>query len=1794
MLQPFAVAEATLEWYRRYVRTSFPLADPLLEAERERLIDAGLLWAEPYVALGRPGRPGPALSEMVGTVLSERVADVAWGFDRLYDHQARAIRRLVRRPDHRPEPTLVLSGTGSGKTEGFLIPIVDACLSDPRPGVRAVLLYPMNALANDQLSRLRSLLAAVPEISFGRYTGDAPEVDEGDARRAPRPGDAPANLRWSRQAMRDEPPSILITNYTMLEYLLLRGDDRGLFAHGAPDYLVVDEIHLFSGILGAEVAALLRRFRAHVGAGPELCVVGTSATAGSESERRDLVGFASRFFGIGFDADALIVEEPVAPRAPGALVPPAPAIPKGMLAAAAEPEGLVALARAALGTDLAADSFATDLGRVIDDYATVGTVEAALGRPAPVSAAAHALGQLAERAGVGEAALLAEAQALLLLGAAAMVPAIGEDQPEPRFRPRVHQVLRSLAGLWRCADPAHPRLWPPDGVRCDCGALTLPTATCRTCGEAYWHVPAPGHGGRVDAVQPDRDTPSLFLADPSRLADLVDTDEDGTEVRWSPVALCPVCGAVGDDGRPLDHASSCAATGRAPVRLLSSPDAAHCPACGARGASNRPVLLALRGSAAASVAVVTQGLSDLLRAGTDEPGGRLLVFSDSRQDAAQQAGYADDQGGRVAVRQLVAAAVASGGPIELPGLLGRIHAQVASDATAMRRWLVGTVERNFAELSDPDYLPSKADLDLVERQLDWEVILELTERARRRFSLEQEGVVTVELDDLEGLSAELARGWRGAPLGADGLAEVLAALADVCRYTRAVDHWLLLRSPRDLIRNHHLRVGDRAVTATRGFAAKPYQNRAEGLDIRAWTRPKNSTRLSELLGRVLGVGVRDANDAVDAVVERAEHIGLLAKHKAGGRSRLMLDHKRLTVAARTDRPLWRCERCGSVRPVALHASDGRPLCINWHCPGTPAPWEPSADRAFYRDQYRAEPRRLVVREHSAQVESDVRLALEARFNDRDRPLVDVLSCTPTLEVGVSLDDLHGVVLRNLPPTPANYAQRVGRAGRRSKVALAVAHAGHRPHDSYFFAQPGEMIAGAVTAPAISLDNLPVLRRHLNSLILATLGAELPRRWFPSTEGRWVEEASIADADGVLREDSLAPVLGQLAEPDTHQRLENAARAAFAAPSDPSPPPAIDQLIDTQIAEFPAGLRRAFNRWCDRYRALVTEWKASTLGAGIPSQAKKNYQDRLYRELVRLSEPSTPEYQPLGFLGLVGFLPRYGFSGEAVLLHPAGSDEPLTQAATVAITTFAPGNVVYARGRRLKIRRIEPAPVPEASAGPEHRDNVVVEGRRCDRCEMYTTDPLQKACPICGDDLVGQDALVLTGVGAAGATISADDETRRHSYYDVGYFLAPVDPGAPAPTELDLGAYRFTLTRQRRVTMANRGKRQTDSPPLGFEVCTHCGHAEEIAARGPDSDDDAAEEAAGHRATCPARTDPHSDVVRTGTWVTAEFQGDVAELRLPSGLREPSMASWRVTLAEALLVGIQETMRTGERDLGWFERLEAGVPVALVFYDTMPGGTGYLPKLFAEGGDGLRAALGIAVERLEGCTCDASCHRCLRDFWNQRHHALLDRFEVIGALRRLAGIDAVAGIDPDDARLESFLEEEFYGKLQAAGLPAPTLQVVRVVGQRRIIRVDAEYRSPDVSIFLDGRAYHSLDRTKIMDDLEVRNSLEARGVRVLEYTYADVLHRFDDVAVQLKGALGQTPVDGSVPASGPGLVVVDVDEAARIVTTAVDVDAWVADEQARQGALQTANRMRLAGWRLTRRAVQGVAGEPSRG
>jgi ATP-dependent helicase YprA (DUF1998 family) len=263
-MQPFVAAEQIRQSYRRYILTSFPIRREGMRRRLEALIDhEQLLWQDPFVSLSPAFASGATFDDLVAEgVLGEETTRPNWGFDSLFRHQADAVRRLSTRDGH-PSNTIIATGTGSGKTEAFVIPIVDDCLRHKSSeGIRAVILYPMNALANDQLKRLRAQLAG-SGVTFGRYTGDTP-ADERAARERrgwlPRPADSPEEERYYRRELQERPPQILITNYSMLELLLLRREDRRLFRGAKPRYLVLDEVHTYTGVLGAEGACLSRRF----------------------------------------------------------------------------------------------------------------------------------------------------------------------------------------------------------------------------------------------------------------------------------------------------------------------------------------------------------------------------------------------------------------------------------------------------------------------------------------------------------------------------------------------------------------------------------------------------------------------------------------------------------------------------------------------------------------------------------------------------------------------------------------------------------------------------------------------------------------------------------------------------------------------------------------------------------------------------------------------------------------------------------------------------------------------------------------------------------------------------------------------------------------------------------------------------------------------------------------------------------------------------------------------------------------------------------------------------------------------------------------------------------------------------------------------------------------------------------------------------------------------------------------------------------------------------------------------
>ena len=307
-MQPLIVAQQVTQGVADFLRTAFPSTTPGFIGLLERFLEQrDNIFKGPYLTVPLPYSPGPKQSKPSFSWLADDFKPHA--------HQAKAFDRLT---GEGARSTLVATGTGSGKTECFLYPILEHCRqarAEGRPGIKAIILYPMNALAADQAGRVAKTIvktAALAGVRAGLYVGDTPAEESNTVKEL---DPDTFTVITDRDALRANPPDILLTNYKMLDFLLLRAADVQLWAQQRPDtlrYLVVDELHTFDGAQGTDLACLIRRLKGRLGAAPgQLVCVGTSATLG-DGGGDSLLNFARDIFGEAMDADAVIGEDRVA------------------------------------------------------------------------------------------------------------------------------------------------------------------------------------------------------------------------------------------------------------------------------------------------------------------------------------------------------------------------------------------------------------------------------------------------------------------------------------------------------------------------------------------------------------------------------------------------------------------------------------------------------------------------------------------------------------------------------------------------------------------------------------------------------------------------------------------------------------------------------------------------------------------------------------------------------------------------------------------------------------------------------------------------------------------------------------------------------------------------------------------------------------------------------------------------------------------------------------------------------------------------------------------------------------------------------------------------------------------------------------------------------------------------------------------------------------------------------------------------------------------------------------------
>ena len=1600
------------------------LADPVLEATfgwktaggtMADLAKDGVLSRELVSALNKP--PSPSRQ------------DFAFPRNRKpYQHQVDCWRLLL--DGEASNSVLVASGTGSGKTECFLLPILESLVRERADhghltGVRALFLYPLNALINSQRDRLRAWCGGFgQDIRFALYNGETRE-------------EAPAHEKEgagaeqiSRRQIREDPPPVLVTNATMLEYMLVRTQDKPVVdaSQGMLRWIVLDEAHTYIGSNAAEIALLLRRVLHRFNVDPrEVRFVATSATIGRDDAIDQLRHFLADVSGAHAAQVHVVTGTRFVPSLP-VRNGPAPAL-----------EDMRQMGESDLFEALCRHSGARRLReRLAGGTETLSALTGATNGEGAVS--------------------------LLELSSAAR-------QDDEAFLPlRAHIFHRGQRGLWACVnrsckgtDGDDLKDWGYGAIHTErrtncghCGYAVFEMVICSQCGQHYLSAVERFHA----AASETRLVPWVdeVEVDDFELEIESDDDDEDNGIAGTAVSRRLICGADIDNGQldeqVMDEDCRLTSTGDGVTVQLTLLDGGRlaCPRCGEEDRPSRRLFRELRvGAPFALSTIIPTALEHTppMDRGQNLPsqGRRLLGFSDSRQGSARLAVRLQQESERNRVRSALYHALAEARPTSDADALKKQREEVdalraaAANVQALRPFL----EREEAKLKDmaaTGRLGSLAWRDAAERltgdagvrrmhryfravtnlgiSLDeyanFCLYREFFRRPKRMNSAETMGLILLSYPQIDISQPPVS--W---PLSEPEWASFLKLVVDY-----------LLRDA------SAVRIPDQDYLRWMGIPVRPRYVQGPGSSEtltrrqRRWPRLSNATgaqrsRLPRLLWAAAELGDSDAD------VDRANDIFDQAWARIRPILRLVGDGYQLDLEQASLNEVGQAAIC----PYTGRALDTTLVGISPYLPakGSHEACEtvemPRLPKAYWRDASGAranqrevehwleqEPGVLKARdvgiwsdlndriasyapyfeaaEHSAQLDGQRLRTLESRFKDGK---INVLSCSTTMEMGVDIGGLSAVVMNNAPPSPANYLQRAGRAGRRGEgVSFAVTLCPSSPHGEQVFNNPLWPFRSRINVPRVSLDSQRLVQRHVNSLCLAAFlpvladqdAIRLKTGWFflpgedESVPAERFQEWCRTEArtDGLLRKG-----LSQLVLRSALQDV---------------PAPEVLDACSHMMAKAAA----AWYREWDSLTRDADQLGGRDAGRAPPAlQAIRRQLDRLENEYL-LSELANRQFLPShGFpTGIICFVPvtvddlkrRSSRDGGREEAFERRSGYPSRQL-EMAIREYAPGSEVVIDGRVFESGGVTlhwHLP-PNADAESINETQAIRYAWRCRECAATSDTPSPPSeCPQCAGRVECLKYLEPAG-------FAVDITSRPHNNVAAPTFVPVEQPWISCPTlhwealEKPLSG-RFRYSDSGHLFHGSRGMGHH-----GYAICLRCGRA--ASEHGPAMETQAPQVfraphkrlRGGKAADGSGECDGTGFAIQRGLALGGGRVTDVFELQL-QGLVEDDVA-WSVGIALrqafTLRLGIEEqevgvAVRPSKAEDGSLQR-------SIFLYDVAEGGNGYVEALRTDIVEAIRG-----IDQVLDCVkrCDAACHACLITFGTQFVSTDLDRHKALAFLR----------------------------------------------------------------------------------------------------------------------------------------------------------------------------------------------------
>jgi superfamily II DNA/RNA helicase/very-short-patch-repair endonuclease len=1764
----FELRDRVIDDYASFVNGFIKIRDDDIKFRVKQELDNGLLWPDPLIQLSPNFESGGSIDDLIAQGLlhqqcskifrRNKVTDegqITSGMQlQLHHHQTSAIRKALENRNY-----ILTTGTGSGKSLSYIIPIVDHVLkTGSGQGIKAIIVYPMNALANSQKIELEKFLTKndneKSDVTFERYTGqEGPD---------------------EKNKIIENPPDILLTNFVMLELILTRGGQESEIIKRAKHlrFLVLDELHTYRGRQGADVAMLVRRTRNASQANNMLCV-GTSATlasSGTQEEQKIMIAEVGRnLFGVTVEPSDVVCER--------------------LQRITNEIDFTIKKNKDKLKENIETINSVNKIDfDQLKESVFASWIESTFGvrsenktgillRQNPISAkVAHK--KLNELINIELNPGISAIQKMLMLGHNCTNPHTGR----PTFAFRLHQFISRGDTIYTSLEPNNKRHYTfikqkfiPDGKE---DKRLYPLVFCRHCGHEFYSVLKKRIAGSSTFEFLARDLLELTIGTEETEigflygGDCPWPDESATEEiekripeEWKDqtghllknrqkelpehVYLSPLGNSTTDDkGISMIFMNS-------PLRF--------CPCCGVSYSfrhSNKKgrdfgkvSALGTEGRSSATTILTLSAVRHARETDLPEKAQKILSFTDNRQDASLQAGHFNDFIKVSLLRGALYAAVKSAGSD------GLRHSELISK-------VFDALNLEFNEYSSSPF--------------------ELKGNARQQTDKALREVLGYRL------YCDLERGWRiTAPnLEQTGLLEFdYESLTDLakdqeCWYERQERYWS--NEKKDQLQKTFVHSAlSQATPQTRETILR---------DLLAWIRSELAIKVDSLNQRNQeGIFSRSRNllippwgfDETDR--DTLIHASVMYPRPKGNRENVYSKFlsasggfgdylcrpttfpeyteqiNRIGAAHIINDLFSGLIRYGILEPVEIGRRRGE---INHEMPGFQLVAERmiwrtgNGERAardpirqpseatkgqmlneFFRDYYQQIAlltRNFRAHEHTAQVLYQDREKREEEFRKGTLP---VLFCSPTMELGIDISELNLVNMRNVPPTPANYAQRSGRAGRSGQPALVLTYCSTgSQHDQYFFKQREQMVAGVVAIPQIDLQNEELIRSHIHAIWLSESGLNLGTSLVDV-----IDLGSHGNIDGLERvtdEPSMKlqqNIIEKLHDESIYRRVRHRTEQIFDTIRSElqNAPWYTLEWIDETLQKIPREFEDATCRWKNAYISALRQLyqQNKIMGDASRNSTDKAQAENLHREaysqlrvLLDKDNKTFNDYYSYRYFATEGFLPGYNFPRlplTAYIQGERGKNHYLSRPRFLAISEFGPRAVIYHEGATYIINKVT-LPLCE-----EGEDLITQSAKICKKCgylhppDDHGKHVHQNNCDRCNAELDTEltDLLRLQNVSTKRRTrINCDEEERLRYGYDIQTTIRFAQSGGrilcQTSTILCEGEKFGELIYGDSATIwrINFGyRRQREEQRNGFLLDCERGYwgTNRIVADTIDDPDD-----------------PMSKRCRFVKPYVSDNKNCLL-LDMTKHLNETEF----VTLQAALRTGIRHHFELEESELAAEVLPNNKDRRMILFYESAEGGAGILRQIVQP--HNFKKVIKSALEsshfdpdtgednelQKEKDRCDTGCYNCLLSYSNQFDHEKINRKSIQNLLLQLR--DAVLELSPTNIprsehllqlkeKCESELERSWLDFLEKNNLALPT--VAQYYIEECHTRSDFAYieRPFKCLIYIDGPPHDYPERQRL--DKRQENSLKDFGWEVIRFHHQDDWHKIVKQYVQLFG------------------------------------------------------------------------------